>query len=221
MRVRARSAGMWPGRRCRSLIGPMGEPGRNWLRGRVAAADGTGMQGLPVRGTPVPGIRRPIGSLVRRRKATGGGSRAGVAPARDPRRSAPTAGRLLLPGRRVPACEGAPGGPREVVGCSLPGPLHPPAEGPRSAGWGLFFGPSKRSTGLGGATLRCETCKADFQPRHPRARFCSGRCRVAAWKRRREAAARAPLERALRDLLERLEEALEAAREVLTGREKP
>ena len=63
-----------------------------------------------------------------------------------------------------------------------------------------------------------ELAGAEFQPKHPRGRFCSGRCRVAAWQRKRAAAARAPLERILGALLARVEEAVEEAREALAGR---
>ncbi len=28
---------------------------------------------------------------------------------------------------------------------------------------------------------RCEQCHTDFEPKHPRARFCSSHCRGAAW----------------------------------------
>lgn len=62
--------------------------------------------------------------------------------------------------------------------------------------------------------------RAEFQPRHPRARFCSGRCRVAAWQKRRVEEARAPVERALRALVAKVEEAVEEARESLAGKEK-
>lgn len=65
--------------------------------------------------------------------------------------------------------------------------------------------------------MRCETCRADFQPRHPKARFCSGRCRRARWQAKREEAARAPVERALRSLVAKVDEALEEARESLAG----
>ena len=44
----------------------------------------------------------------------------------------------------------------------------------------------------------CKACGTPFEPRHPtRAKFCSGRCRVIAWRseREREAVERALAER--------------------------
>lgn len=35
--------------------------------------------------------------------------------------------------------------------------------------------------------MRCEQCDADFTPKHPRGRFCSAKCRKAAWGARRDA----------------------------------
>jgi predicted nucleic acid-binding Zn ribbon protein len=67
--------------------------------------------------------------------------------------------------------------------------------------------------------MNCEGCGKEIEPRHPRGRFCSGRCRTLAWKRSREAAARAPLERALRRVVGLLEEAGEEIRAALTERE--
>ena len=29
--------------------------------------------------------------------------------------------------------------------------------------------------------MLCAWCRAEFTPKHPRGRFCSGRCRVASW----------------------------------------
>ena len=34
--------------------------------------------------------------------------------------------------------------------------------------------------------MRCEHCEADFQPKNIRGRFCSAKCRKAAWQRKRE-----------------------------------
>lgn len=36
--------------------------------------------------------------------------------------------------------------------------------------------------------MRCESCGTAFEPRHPKARFCSDKCRASAWKARREEA---------------------------------
>ncbi len=34
--------------------------------------------------------------------------------------------------------------------------------------------------------MRCEHCDGDFQPKNSRGRFCSAKCRKAAWQRQRE-----------------------------------
>ncbi|MFI5341961.1 MAG: hypothetical protein ACHQ7N_19255 [Candidatus Methylomirabilales bacterium] len=34
--------------------------------------------------------------------------------------------------------------------------------------------------------MRCEHCEADFTPKTSRRRFCSAKCRKAAWQRKRE-----------------------------------
>ena len=34
--------------------------------------------------------------------------------------------------------------------------------------------------------MRCEHCEADFTPKNSRGRFCSARCRKAAWQRHRQ-----------------------------------
>lgn len=34
--------------------------------------------------------------------------------------------------------------------------------------------------------MRCEHCEGDFSPKTIRGRFCSPKCRKAAWKRKRE-----------------------------------
>ncbi len=49
----------------------------------------------------------------------------------------------------------------------------------------------------------CQTCGVSFRPKHPRGRYCSGKCRVAAWQRRKKqevAAALDEAERALREV---------------------
>lgn len=69
--------------------------------------------------------------------------------------------------------------------------------------------------------MRCESCGTGFEPKHRRGRFCSGRCRVAAWRQREREEARAPLERVLRVLVARAEElvvAVEEAKAALVGR---
>ena len=33
--------------------------------------------------------------------------------------------------------------------------------------------------------MRCEHCEADFNPKNSRGRFCSAKCRKAAWQRKR------------------------------------
>ncbi len=34
--------------------------------------------------------------------------------------------------------------------------------------------------------MRCEHCEADFSPKNVRGRFCSAKCRKAAWQRKWE-----------------------------------
>jgi len=34
--------------------------------------------------------------------------------------------------------------------------------------------------------MRCAHCEAEFKPKTTRRRFCSAKCRAAAWQRRRE-----------------------------------
>ena len=34
--------------------------------------------------------------------------------------------------------------------------------------------------------MLCESCGTFFEPKHPRGRFCSDRCRGVAWRMRRE-----------------------------------
>ncbi len=34
--------------------------------------------------------------------------------------------------------------------------------------------------------MRCEHCDGEFQPKNSRGRFCSAKCRKAAWTRKRE-----------------------------------
>lgn len=59
--------------------------------------------------------------------------------------------------------------------------------------------------------MKCQVCSKGFEPKHPRARFCSSRCRVLAWHERR-AKIQADREGRVRMLL------VEALR-VLEGRE--
>jgi hypothetical protein len=33
--------------------------------------------------------------------------------------------------------------------------------------------------------MRCAYCEAEFTPKNVRGRFCSGKCRAAAWQRNR------------------------------------
>ena len=54
----------------------------------------------------------------------------------------------------------------------------------------------------------CLTCGASFTPKHPRGRYCTGRCRVIAWEKRK-AEARNERKRKVRDLLEEALEALD------------
>ena len=35
--------------------------------------------------------------------------------------------------------------------------------------------------------MRCAHCEAEFTPKNVRGRFCSGRCRSAAWQEHRQA----------------------------------
>jgi hypothetical protein len=35
--------------------------------------------------------------------------------------------------------------------------------------------------------MRCAHCEAEFTPKNVRGRFCSGKCRAAAWQRQRHA----------------------------------
>lgn len=30
--------------------------------------------------------------------------------------------------------------------------------------------------------MRCRGCGTEFEPKHPKGRYCSDRCRLAAWK---------------------------------------
>jgi hypothetical protein len=47
----------------------------------------------------------------------------------------------------------------------------------------------------------CEYCDSDFIPKHPRGRFCSAKCRTAAWHESRQAGL-ATIEAALSRALE-------------------
>jgi len=42
------------------------------------------------------------------------------------------------------------------------------------------------------ALRRCAHCRRRFTPRRTTARYCGSGCRVAAWRRRQEALAKAP-----------------------------
>lgn len=68
---------------------------------------------------------------------------------------------------------------------------------------------------------RCGYCGAVLEAKTNRRRFCDngGKCRWADWKRREAAKARAPVERALRSLVAKVEEAVQEAREGLAERE--
>jgi len=46
----------------------------------------------------------------------------------------------------------------------------------------------------------CQTCGASFTPKHPRGRYCSGRCRAAAWEKRKKQELEAALDEAERAL---------------------
>ncbi len=67
--------------------------------------------------------------------------------------------------------------------------------------------------------MKCETCGRGFEPRHRRGRFCKPACRVAGWRKRREATARAPLERVLREAERRVEDLLVLLDEALGKRQ--
>ncbi len=57
--------------------------------------------------------------------------------------------------------------------------------------------------------MRCTVCDKGFSPKHPRGRFCSSRCRLAAWQQRRaqaQADEKARVRMLLREALELLEE---------------
>ena len=71
--------------------------------------------------------------------------------------------------------------------------------------------------GWGDLAGRCGYCGSPLAAKTTRRRFCGDPCRWAAWKRAKEEAARAPVERALRDLVGRLEDVLQEAREALAG----
>ncbi len=64
---------------------------------------------------------------------------------------------------------------------------------------------------------RCGCCGARLEAKSTRRRYCGAPCRWAAWKRDREAKARAPLERILAALPGRLEELAQEIREALAG----
>lgn len=56
--------------------------------------------------------------------------------------------------------------------------------------------------------MRCAVCDKGFSPKHPRGRFCSSRCRLAAWQQRR-AQAQADTEAQVRMLLKEALQLLE------------
>ena len=58
----------------------------------------------------------------------------------------------------------------------------------------------------------CLTCGASFTPKHPRGRYCSGRCRVAAWEKRKRLEVSAALDEPDR--------ALRKARQIVSRPEK-
>ncbi len=61
----------------------------------------------------------------------------------------------------------------------------------------------------------CKACGTSFEPRHPtRAKFCSARCRVIAWRSEREAEA---VERALAEREDQVRRLLEEAVRLLAG----
>lgn len=66
----------------------------------------------------------------------------------------------------------------------------------------------------------CLYCRRPYTPRNNKGVFCSDRCRLAAWQAKKHREARAPVERALRSLVAKVEEAVEEARESLAGEEK-
>lgn len=66
--------------------------------------------------------------------------------------------------------------------------------------------------------MKCQVCSKGFEPRHPRARFCSSRCRVLAWHGRR-AKIQADREAKALSALSRAVEAIQEAREALAGKE--
>ena len=61
----------------------------------------------------------------------------------------------------------------------------------------------------------CKACGTSFEPRHPtRAKFCSARCRVIAWRSEREAKA---IERALAEREDQVRQLLKEAVRLLAG----
>lgn len=67
----------------------------------------------------------------------------------------------------------------------------------------------------------CLHCRRPYEARTAKAKFCSTRCRVAAWRQaREEQGARVRAEGLISTFLTRVEEAVEEARESLAGEEK-
>ncbi len=71
----------------------------------------------------------------------------------------------------------------------------------------------------------CKACGTSFEPKHPkRARFCSGRCRVTAWRAEKERTSvrhaleeRANRDRKVLELVAEAERAIQKARRILPG----
>ena len=117
---------------------------------------------------------------VPRDRAAGFGDRRAAAGVCAQARSRPRDHRAVSPrraqARDVPARDcgraGMPGGIRS--GCSTGAPSRP-AAGHRTAGQARWESAVTAMT-----TTMCATCGKVFHPKRPDARFCSGRCRVAA-----------------------------------------
>lgn len=89
--------------------------------------------------------------------------------------------------------------------------------GPFSRPFAAYTGAREEMMGDLSISPRCQNCGKAFQAKQDRARFCGDPCRWAAWKQEREKKARAPVERALRTLLTRVEQAVQEAREAMGG----
>ncbi len=55
--------------------------------------------------------------------------------------------------------------------------------------------------------MHCEECRTPIQPKHPRGRFCSSKCRAAAWQAKQR--------RHLEDALAEIEQAARSIRRTL------